>query len=218
MNSRRILALAAALIPAALAASAAFGEDKQHQAYRLPKNAGIVDQIISVAFEPSAVFLLGEMARGEIRQYSAAAVALPDEEQQTSAKKRSIVGAPVVMENGSSTGQSFRFCFFMAGEDGTFAATEVKRWSTDQLRSNTEDIAELLKEISTFAAKLKRKRVEYAAVEVELSELRKDAAEISEVDEIVQLKMQLTAKQDAVKKKNEESERLRKLIEAGRQI
>lgn len=184
----------------------------------LGSDIGIIDQIVTSSFEPASLIILQEVDEGEVYQYRAIAVPLPQENEDvdTAIKKR-IVGAAVPLESDSESDR-FHFTFFMASADSAFAATEVKQWSQLALGQNSPTYAQLETKMAELKHRLKIKRVTAIDLEEKLEALRTKASSIAEVDAIIKLKMELASLKGVSEEKDEEIARLKSLTEQGRDI
>jgi hypothetical protein len=219
MNKNWLRITALIMCMAVLEPSSVFAQSAaQNNNQPIPVDVGVIDQIINVTFEPFAVFLLLETGVGDIKQYQAAAVELIALGAQSAGSRQLIVGAPVIMNGQGLEDNTFHFTFFMAGQNASFAATEVKNWSIEQLRKDTISLHDLLGEIAQLENKLRVKRVENLNLEESLASLRKRASDIAEIGQIVKLKMELKALSNAYQEKQAEAERLKSLIDLGRQV
>ena len=174
------------------------------------KGAGIVDQIISVSFEPQVYFILREAGPGVVKQYKAAALELHDAEPGS---RKFIVGSYI-----PSGTDDFHFSFFLAAENSAFAASEIKRWNEDDLRKNTTSTTVLEQRIAELEDKIKIKRVEAADLEEQLTGVRARASELAGVDKIIKLKTKLHNLEQTAGHDKSETERLKELTDNGREL
>ena len=75
-----------------------------------------------------------------------------------------------------------------------------------------------MQSIGQLEEKVRLAAAEHEALQADLSDLRRQASQISEINDIVNLKMRLNSLQSAFAAKERQAERLRRLIDRGRQI
>lgn len=182
------------------------------------ESVGIIDQIISLSFEPQIHFVLKEIAPGVVKQYKASAVEMREDNVEAGAAKKLLVGANVPLGQTSRKANGFHFTFFLAGQDATFAASEIKRWSEAELRQNSTPLPILEERISEVENKLKLSRVEALALEEKLTALRRRASEIAEADKIIALKIEANDAKQSIDHDALETARLRSLIDQARDL
>ena len=184
----------------------------------LGKDFGLIDQIVSVGFEPVTLFVLQQTAEGEIRQYRAAALPLPASGNIPSSEHELLLAAPVLITEKNLRDPSFHFTFFMASKDAAFAATVVKKWTLEELRQNSLQPSQMREEIEQLDQRLKILRVEVLNLDEKLADLRSRASQIAPIDEIIDLQMNLEGIDRTKKKKDEEILRIHELVESGRKL
>lgn len=191
----------------------------QENAYLDPVGTqlGIIDQVVTLAFEPYSMLVLQETAPGVVEQYRAAAVQLDRSRDDDSSGRRFIIGAPVPLSAASRAARR-NFTFFLAGRDSSFAATEVKTWDAPTLRENSPTAAEMQQQIQDLHAELKVYRVKALSLEERLNQLRSEASAIANINAIIELKSRIAALQASESEKEEQSRRLQVLIERGRAL
>lgn len=184
---------------------------------QFPPNVGILEQTISVPFEPVSLYALQEIALGEIRQYRAVAAQLGDPTEAEATKSIQLtVGAPVAKAGDAGDASIFHFTFFLTDLNGQFAATEVKGWSWKRLAENTLPGSLLERNGAAYAQEIAMQQTRNSEMEKQLSQLREQASKIAEVDEIIDLKSELTNVRGFDEQKSAEIERLRTLVAEGR--
>jgi len=109
------------------------------------------------------------------------------------------------------------YTFFLLGSDGTFAATPVKTLSSEVFHKAGQTEAELRTGMEGFSKRLALLRAEYQSADHRLNELRDRASVLANVDEIIELKLRLAKLQNTDQDNSAERERLKTLIELGRQ-
>ncbi len=182
-----------------------------------PPNVGILEQTIAVPFEPVSLYALQEVGLGEIRQYRAVAAQLstPAEAEQTKSFQL-IVGAPVARAKDQDEDGIFHFTFFLTDLNGQFAATEVKGWSWKRLVENTLPGSLLERNGAAYAQEIEMQQTKNVEMEKQLTSMREQASKIAEVDEIIDLKSELTNVRGFDEQKSAEIARLKALVAAGR--
>ncbi len=184
---------------------------------QFPPNVGILEQTISVPFEPVSLYALQEIALGEIRQYRAVAAKLGDSAEGEQGKAEQLtVGAPVARSNDAGEASIFHFTFFLTDLNGQFAATEVKGWSWKRLAENTLPGSLLERNGAAYAQEIAVQQTKNSEMEKQLSVMREQASKIAEVDEIIDLKSELTNVRGFDEQKSAEITRLHTLIAEGR--
>ena len=182
---------------------------------QFPPNVGILEQTISVPFEPVSLYALQEIAIGEIRQYRAVAAQLGDPAEAAQSVQLT-VGAPVAKNADADEEGLFHFTFFLTDLNGQFAATEVKGWSWKRLAENTLPGTLLERNGAAYAQEITMQQAKNSEMEKQLSVMREQASKIAEVDEIIDLKSELTNVRGFDEQKSAEIERLHTLVAEGR--
>lgn len=201
------------LLPKAVDAA----QDPEPPMELLGKEVGIVEQIVTTTFKPLTVFVLKETNLGEVKQFHAEAVRFTQQKDQQNDAEEIIVGAPVSVQDSALRESTFHFTFFIAGEDSAFAATEIKKWSEEDLKNSSVSLAQLSLGISELDEELKKKRVQSIDSQGKLAELRNKAYEIAQVNDIIKLKLELEHLGREKDRLATEAERLKALIEIGRE-
>ncbi|MCB0323311.1 MAG: hypothetical protein KDD69_07035 [Bdellovibrionales bacterium] len=184
----------------------------------LGTEVAIIDQLVSYEFDPVTVLVLRESASGRVEQFRAEAVALDSVQAAEPTARSYLVGAPVPLVQSDSDQSNFHFTFFAASRDAAFAATAVKGWTRAELVENSPDAPELKRRIAAIEQELKILRVRAIDLEEQLAELRGKAAKIANIEAIIELKAKIATRQSREEDLTEEMERLRALIETGRQL
>ena len=179
---------------------------------------GVTEQIISLTFSPSTVFLLQETDLGTVRQHQALAVEFQTQPQSANETRRILAGTFVPIHSKELRDDSSHFTFFIAGEKSSFAATEIRLWTKEDLKENSLSPEAIQRAVFAIEKKLKKERILTAETRENLTLLRNRAAQIAQVDEIISLKI----KAEALQRENEsqaiEIARLKNLIDIGRNL
>ena len=214
---RYALAVLALIAPQAALAQAGAGETGLPPQF--PPNVGILEQTIAVPFEPVSLYALQEISLGQIRQYRAVAAQISSpEEAEQSKSVQLIVGAPIAKDAEADDAGVFHFTFFLTDLNGQFAATEVKGWSWKRLAENTLPGALLERNGAAYAQEISMQQTKNVEMEKQLSTMREQASKIAEVDEIIDLKSELSNVRGFDEQKSSEVERLKTLVAEGRDL
>ena len=191
----------------------------------------MVDQLVSVAFDPIGAYLLVERGVGAVARIRAeyipyfvtarldddgAGPPSPPPEFRPDEPRKVVVGAAVPIEIVNQSEGRFHSSFFLTGPKATFAATPIKRTSKRELDADDMTVQAMSREIEKIEEDFSRRKKELGAIEESLSLLRTKASAIAGVDEIVDLKMELSKLKGYGQEKSAETERLKALIETGR--
>ena len=191
----------------------------------------VVDQLVSVAFDPVGAYLLIEQGLGAVARiraeyipYFVAARLEPGAESEPAAApvfrpnepRKVVVGSAVPVDILKQGEGRFHFSFFLTGPKSTFAATPVKRSSAQELEPADLTVQAMSREIEKIEEDYSSRKKELEGIEDRLSSLRSKASAIAGVDEIVDLKMELSKLKGYGQEKAVETERLKTLIESGR--
>ncbi len=220
-----VLALGLCLLPAS-SASAQSPSDKISAA-----GVQIVDQLVSVAFDPIGAYLLVERGIGAVARIRAEyipyyAPARLDNEPGDKAgltpqfkpnePRKVVVGAAVPLEVVSQGEGRFHSSFFLTGPKAVFAATPVRRSTMRDLEAGDMTVQAMSREIEKIEEDYSSRKTELQGIEDRLSSLRSKASAIAGVDEIVDLKMELDKLKGYGQEKAVETDRLKQLIDTGR--
>jgi len=200
-----LLSLSAAVVPAS--AEELFSESSAD-------GSTVLEQVVSVPFLPKRAFVLLDLGRNSPLQYPAHLV-VREQKQDGELEILAAGRIPAVMR---ASDDLVRYSFFLLGADGTFAAIPVREVSKDRLRAATRTETDLLQSMDELGQRLTLLRTEYEGVDHKLNQLRERASVLANVDEIVELKMKLSKLQSSGEDNSSERERLRTLIELGRQL
>lgn len=169
--------------------------------------ADLLDQVVSVSFEPKSVHALIAEKLGEVKQREAVAVRIGDGSTGVS---ELLVGSPLDRTDNTELAYSF----FLKSRDNSFAATPVRLRTQGQAQAI--DAKALQEESANSKNHLIDVRRNYETVSGELASLRSQAAKIVEIDDIIDLKSELSGLKGFGEQKSAEKLRLQALIERGR--
>lgn len=193
----------------------------------------IVDQLVSVTFDPVGAYLLIERGLGSVARIRAEYIPYlaparldgepedahspqPPQQFRADEPRKVVVGAAVPISIVRQDQGRFHSSFFLTGPKSTFAATPVKRTSGRDLEETDLTVQAMSREIEKIEEDYSERKKELEEIEQSLSSLRSKASAIAGVDEIVDLKMELSKLKGYGQEKSAETERLKTLIEAGR--
>lgn len=182
----------------------------------LKDKVGFVDQLVSVPFTPTKVFVIEEVGPGEVQRFPGYVVQAQGGAAQSAGNQEVLVGARVPLSNLGSDKQVFHFTFFLLDNVASFAATPVKRWSRKMLVDNSRPIDDLRVEVESVERKVQVQKMEHQAIDERLKALRDRASLIADIDKIVDLKVELGRLKSYVEDKSIEQQRLKKLIDDSR--
>lgn len=190
----------------------------------LGETFAIVDQFISVSFEPVSVVLLLEREKGQVEQYKAIAVELAKSLKGSEQGLRTyIVGAAIPLANYADKtinngNLKISIAFFLASKEMEFAATEVKTWTLNELKRNSSSTNVLLRNTSELEKSLVSLKLDATEIEQKLNIVRQRVSQIADLDEIVKLKAQQSVIKEMKSEQDRDIKQLKQLIEDGRTL
>lgn len=217
LRTHRLLRLRCLVLPLLIGAAVVRTSDACAQG-EIPPGIGILQQAIVVPFEPVSIYALQEVGPGTVKQYRAVSYTPGDAKAPPGSNVALTVGAPVRRGADANDSGVFHFTFFVTGLEGQFAATEMKAWTWKKLVENTLPFSVMEREIEIDQRSVAALEQSSNDVEAKLAQLREQASKIAEVDELIDLKMELSNTKGFDEKKLDEITRLRRLAELGRTI
>lgn len=178
---------------------------------------GVIDQVVTVPFVPTAVVALVEIRQGLVETFPAAIVPYVERSGMITTGEQVFAAARIPLERLKRT-EVFHFSFFIMGGGGAFAATPVKRWNKQMLAENSKTLELLQKEAETIERKLSVQQIEINNLEEKYKEVRTRGFALTGIDQIVETQTNLDRVKRARDEKAAEVVRLTELIEAGREI
>ncbi len=179
---------------------------------------GFVDQMLVVPFPPTSTSLLYEMGLGVVRRYAGANVEINATTANDQAVHRLIVGSKVELPQEDAPKEQRFFSFLVFGENATFAASPVTGWTLEKIRKNSHPLSSLQQTVELLDRELRVKNAELQTLNDDLRKVRLAASDIAGVDDIIDLKMKLAGFQGMGEDSMAEAERLKSLIESGREL
>ena len=185
----------------------------RREAYAETKEARetILEQLVSSAFVPQSVFVFREGDGLPLKKLAAHFI---DQGPVESGDRKFLLGAPLNVVVGD-TGR-VHYTFFLKGNDAKFAATPVRDVSKSVLLESVQGPEELKRDIAAFEESEKALEQSLKDLQKELQALRRRASQVAGVDEIIDLKVELTRLKGFGEQTEAEQERLKRLIEFGR--
>lgn len=167
---------------------------------------GFIDQRVRASFPPFSAFLFSSSNVGSVQSSSAVVFS------REGAIGEYIVGAQFARFKEPSS----LLTFFLRGKDASFAATPVRKLTSDevQLTPKEEFDAEAL-QADQQRQQIERESLSYGT---QLQDLRSRAMRIAGVDELIQLQTELNRYQTAEDQRQSEEVRLQELLRVGRQV
>ncbi len=184
----------------------------------LVHNACMLDQPVSSSFIPKeAHILVHKGTAGDVRKYPAEVLPLEGEDAHLTVRKL-LLGGLVSIEGLPASESPLRYTFFLKGDKTEFAATVVKKATRRELEDNSQNESALAGEIEKLEARLAEIYPQSSSLDAKLKDLRGRASVIAGVDEIIDLQMELEGLKGYREEKSQEIDRLRALIELGRNL
>ena len=179
--------------------------------------APVIYQTISLGFSPQKSFLLVGGRSGDVQQFPAEFVRTARRAREQGEDIQLLVGARVPERLTEIGEQQIFFTFFLLGEESTFAATPVRGWNGDDLQERAATEEQIRGAMKELEKKIALKREQVSELDRSLETMRDRASSIAGVDDIIDLKMKITRLEGYGQENNAEVERLRKLVERGRE-
>ncbi len=160
----------------------------------IPERLGIVDSLVELDQSPDRVSLLVEKGVGVVTEYDAwfidydQAVILPKSERMKFTS-RFATGAAIDLP---TTRKTLNYSFVLSDEELPLAATPVINSSIEAISDNTQLLGDLQLEVVDANKELLEQVSLIEQRELELETLRNKVSKISEVEGIVDLRMQLS--------------------------
>ncbi|MCC6954245.1 MAG: hypothetical protein IT290_09020 [Deltaproteobacteria bacterium] len=171
----------------------------------------VLEQLVSSAFVPQSVFVFRQGDGLPLKKLPAHFV---DQGTGEGTDRKFLLGAPLNLVIGEPG--RVNYTFFLKGSDAKFAATPVRDITKAELLEGSQSPDELKKEIEQFEASEEKIRLSLKDVQQELQALRRRASQVAGVDEIIDLKVELTRLKGFGEQTEAEQERLKRLIDLGR--
>ncbi len=191
-------------------------EDDEDTLATEPLEVAIIDQVIAVPFQPTRAFLLVEESLGQVRRLPAQVISGNRPEALLLGKDRYLAGAAISRTLLNQLPERLGFVFFLIGADSVVATTPVRYIDKESIVENSKRVELLEDRLQSFQAKLHLEEQKLQMLEHEMRPLREEAAKIAGVDDIIDLKMELTRLKGFGEENVVEIERLKTLLELGR--
>ncbi len=203
------------LVPAA---RPAFAEEPENISdFSIDADVGIVDRLVVSEFMPTKSVVLIESAIGQVIKYPAQFVV---DETHTpeglSGAKQYLVGARIPLEVVAALPEYFRFVFVVSNDADEYSQSVVGAISKENLKKGSKIEKAYAEMIDNLKNKIAVQKEEMQAFEAKLAPLREKAAQVARIDDIVDLKMALARLQGFSEQNEAETERLKKLVELGK--